>query len=67
MTDADLDRSYTALCNALGDVGQPRAELLLAMVSLALMARSERAEDVLPVITRARARCLQDEHSGGQT
>ena len=34
MTDADLDRSYTALCQALGEVGPERSELLLAMVAL---------------------------------
>jgi hypothetical protein len=60
MTDADLDRTYTALCQALGEVGEGRAELLLAMVSLALVARCERAEDVLPLIARARERCLDD-------
>lgn len=60
MTDADLDRSYTRLCQALGDVGQERSELLLAMVALGLLARCERAEDVLPLIERARARCLEE-------
>lgn len=65
MTDADLDRSYTALCHALSEVGQPRAELLLAMVCLGLMARCESAQDVQPLIERARARCLQDgPHAG---
>lgn len=58
MTDADLDRSYTALCQALGDVGQDRSELLLAMVALGLMARCERADEVLALVERARARCL---------
>ena len=33
MTDAELDRTYTALCLALGDVGPERSELLLAMVA----------------------------------
>ena len=60
MTDADLDHAYTALCRALGDVGPQRSELLLAMVCLALMARSGAVEDVLPLIARARERCLQD-------
>jgi hypothetical protein len=61
MTDADLDRSYTALCQALGAVGPRRSELLLAMVALGLIARSAQADDVLPLIERARARCLQDD------
>jgi hypothetical protein len=60
MTDTELDRSYTALCRALGDVGQERSELLLAMVALALMARADSAADVLALIARSRERCLQD-------
>jgi hypothetical protein len=59
MTDADLDQTYTALCRALGEVGPARAELMLSMVSLALIARSAAAADVLPVIERARDRCLE--------
>jgi hypothetical protein len=58
MTDGDLDRSYTALCLALGEVGRDRSELLLAMVALALIARSERAEEVLALVARARDRCV---------
>lgn len=57
MTDADLDTAYTALCRALGDVGPERAELLLAMLSLSLMAGAGTADEVLPLIERARARC----------
>lgn len=60
MTDAELDRSYTALCQAMGEVGEERVRLLLAMVSLGLLARCERAEDVLPLIARAREQCLQE-------
>jgi hypothetical protein len=60
MNEADLDRSYTALCNALGEVGPQRSELLLAMVALALMARQERADEVLELVARSRDRCLQD-------
>ncbi|HEY0822355.1 MAG TPA: hypothetical protein VGD76_01100 [Ramlibacter sp.] len=59
MSDADLDRSYTALCHALGEVGPERSELLLAMVALALMARAGGAEEVVDLIARARARCLE--------
>lgn len=60
MTDAELDRSYTALCQALGDVGPQRSELLLAMVALALMARQDAPEDVLALVAHARERCLRD-------
>jgi hypothetical protein len=59
MTDAELDRSYTALCQALGDVGEERGQLLLAMVALALMARQDQAAEVLALVQRARDRCLQ--------
>ena len=60
MTDADLDRSYTALCQALGEVGPQRSELLLAMVALGLMARSDRADEVVSLVDRARERCLEE-------
>ncbi|GAB3662908.1 hypothetical protein [Ramlibacter alkalitolerans] len=64
MTDVDLDRSYTALCEALGEVGAQRSELLLAMVALALMARSERADEVLALVAQARARLLEEGRPG---
>ena len=57
MTDADLDRTYTALCEALAQAGPERAQLLLAMLGLQLMARAESAEAVLPLIAQAVARC----------
>jgi len=60
MTDADLDRSYTALCQALGEVGPQRSELLLAMVALALIARSDDADEVLALLARSRERCLEE-------
>jgi hypothetical protein len=59
MTEADLDRAYTALCQALGEVGPQRSELLLAMVALALVARQEDADEVLALVERSRQRCLQ--------
>ncbi|WP_338663318.1 hypothetical protein VQH23_24695 [Pararoseomonas sp. SCSIO 73927] len=49
----DLDRSYTALCKALERVGEGNAQLLLAMVSLALIARQGSAEEVLTIIQGA--------------
>jgi hypothetical protein len=60
MTDAELDRSYTALCHALGAVGPQRSELLLAMVALGLIARSERADEVLDLVARVRERLLEE-------
>jgi len=60
MTDAELDRSYSALCQALGEVGAHRSELLLAMVALGLIARSERADEVLALVQRARERLLEE-------
>ena len=60
MTDADLDRAYTALCVALGDVGPQRSELLLAMVCLALMARNDEAGPVLELVERSRLRLEED-------
>ena len=59
MNDAELDRSYTALCQALGEVGPERSELLLAMVALGLMAKSGDADEVLRLLALARDRCLQ--------
>lgn len=60
MSDAELDRSYTALCQALGAVGPQRSEMLLAMLALALMARAGTAEEVVELIARSRDRCLQE-------
>jgi hypothetical protein len=60
MNDAELDRSYTALCRALGEVGPERSELLLAMVALALMARTGSADEVVALVERSRDRLLRD-------
>jgi hypothetical protein len=60
MNDAELDHAYTALCRALGEVGPERSELLLSMVCLGLLARSEEVESVLQLIARSQQR-LQEE------
>lgn len=60
MNDAELDRSYTALCRALGEVGPERSEVLLAMVALALMARAGSADEVVALVERSRDRLLAD-------
>jgi hypothetical protein len=57
MTDADLDRSYTALCEALAAVGEAQAPLLLSMLSLSLMGRFDHADEVLPLIANAQKQC----------
>jgi len=53
MTSDDLDRSYTALSEALGRAGAEKAALLLATLSLALLARESDAEEVLRLIAQA--------------
>lgn len=60
MTDADLDRSYSTLCEALAQVGEARAPLLLAMLSLSLMSRFDTADQVLPLIANAQKQCATE-------
>jgi hypothetical protein len=55
MTDADLDQSYSAVCEALTRVGEAEAPLFLSMLCLSLMSRFEHAEQVLPLIANALA------------
>ncbi|MBK6386551.1 MAG: hypothetical protein IPF71_06900 [Rhodoferax sp.] len=57
MTDADLDRAYSALCTALAEVGEARAPLFLGMVCLSLLSRFEQADDVLPLIANSLQQC----------
>jgi hypothetical protein len=64
MTDDDLDRSYSALCESLAAVGQDKAELFLSMVCLSLMARYESADDVLPLIANVEAQCAAEVTAG---
>jgi len=61
MTDADLDQSYSALCEALASVGEARAPLLLSMLCLSLMSRCDRADVVLPLIANARQQAGADD------
>jgi hypothetical protein len=65
MTDTDLDESYSALCEALAEVGPAQASLFLSMLCLSLMARCDKLGDVLPLIANARAQC--DEPAGHGT
>jgi hypothetical protein len=57
MTDTDLDQSYSAICEALTQVGEARAPLLLSMLCLSLMSRFERADQVLPLVENALVQC----------
>ncbi len=57
MTDDDLDHSYSALCQALGSVGQQQAPLLLSMLCLSMLCRMDSAAQALPLIDQARALC----------
>ncbi len=57
MTDTELDQAYTALCTALGNVGEAQAPLFLSMVCLSLMSRFDEAGEVLPLIVNAQALC----------
>lgn len=65
MTDHDLDQSYTALCTALNQVGEAQASLFLSMLCLSLMARSESAVQVLPLIAQAQSKCEAQAESAG--
>jgi hypothetical protein len=53
MTDQDLDRCYAALSDALAAVGEQRAPLLLATLSLALIVKETDAKIVLDLIAQA--------------
>jgi hypothetical protein len=64
MTDQDLDLGYSALCQSLATVGEAKAQLFLSMVCLSLMARYERAEEVLLLIANVQAQC--DAEAGAQ-
>lgn len=55
MTDAELDQSYTAVCEALTRVGEAGAPMFLSMLCLSLISRFGRAEQVLPLIENALA------------
>jgi hypothetical protein len=60
MNDDDLDRCYSALCESIAAVGEGQAQLFLSMVCLSLMARYERADDVLALIGNVQAQCAAE-------
>ncbi len=53
MKPADLDRAYTALCEALGRIGEPDAALFLATFAVDLMSSVDEPSPVLAAIDRA--------------
>ena len=57
MSAQDLDKTYTALCNALASVGETQAQSFLAMLGLSLIAHSPSAALVLPLIAQAQEQC----------
>ncbi|NYT37457.1 hypothetical protein ERD78_11320 [Allopusillimonas soli] len=59
MTDRDLDKSYTALCEAVTRIGEHRAPLFLAMLALSLIARQDSADQALALIRQAEQGAVQ--------
>jgi hypothetical protein len=57
MTAQDLDQTYTALCNALANVGEAQAQSFLAMLSLSLIAHCPSTAQVLTLIAQAQEQC----------
>ena len=53
MTDTDLDITYTALAEAIARAGEARTPLLLATLSLSLLAQQPDAKPVLALIAQA--------------
>ncbi|MDM7943032.1 MAG: hypothetical protein QUV35_10415 [Hydrogenophaga sp.] len=60
MTEADLDRSYSALCEALNRVGEDKAPLFLSMLCLSLISRWPQADDLMPLMEHAERRCADE-------
>jgi hypothetical protein len=57
VSESELDQAYTAICRALGEVGPQNAQRFLAMLSMALVVRCERADEVLALVASVRERC----------
>ncbi len=64
MTDADLDRGYSALCEALTRVGEDKAPLFLSMLCLSLISRLQQADEVLPLMEHAERQCADGAGDG---
>ncbi|MDW5441673.1 hypothetical protein [Polaromonas sp. SM01] len=53
MTEPQLDQTYTALAQATARVGEAKAPLFLATLSLALLMRQTDADQALVLIAQA--------------
>ena len=57
MTDEELDRAYTELCNTLARLGEARTASFLSTLCLALMAREASADELLKLIRHVEQQC----------
>ncbi len=53
MNSTELDTAYTALAEAIGRVGEGNAQLMLATLSLSLIAKMDNAASALALIKQA--------------
>ena len=53
MNSTELDTTYTALAEAIGRVGEANASLMLATLSLSLIAKLDSADEALALIKQA--------------
>jgi hypothetical protein len=53
MQASDLDVAYTALAQAIGRAGETNASLMLATLSLSLIAKMDRADEAIALIEQA--------------
>ena len=53
MNSTELDTAYTALAEAIGRVGESNAQLMLATLSLSLIAKMEKLDVPLALIKQA--------------
>ncbi len=53
MNSTELDTAYTALAEAIGRVGEGNAQLMLATLSLSLIAKMEQLDVPLALIKQA--------------
>jgi hypothetical protein len=60
LSPSQLDEAYTRLCDTLNQVGEANASLFLATLSLSLIARHDRADDVLSLIEQARVASTEE-------
>lgn len=54
MNAPDLDQIYTELCYTLATIGEDKAPLFLAMLSLSLISRQENVTEVQALLRQTR-------------